>query len=708
MNIEINKHKESMYEIRGKFLKEGFVGEDEKEDLFGLGKINEDLDMIDEIDEEDLILGEEERELDVDEYVSENEVMADYFDETGLNILDKKKQNFFDNEINELGDNEEPVLHNKIEGGNLANVFLGNDDPVKIYLREMGLVKLLSKDDEVVISKKIHDGMQMIVNAIAHAPFILKHVFSLAEDLKIGKILIKDLVQSDLKEELNRDGELQEFMNEQDDFALEQEAFGFAAGGSLDNALKSLGDERLKPAKAKEETGSASKKATKGKSDAKNKDEFFIGEDDSDHDLDLEAVDEDSQMVTSTDSEIFLNLVEQCKPLADVISSYHLMQAGLSDANISLDQYNEAVTGVIDLINNMRWNNGLVRKMINYIYEINKKIVAEEIKLISFAEKNKIARHQFLAIYNKINFTESLFDSLQKQAEQEKTILSFINNNRDFINEIEKKMNSIIHTHEMSLSNFQKLLKLVREGDKVESQARKEMIEANLRLVVSIAKKYAGKGLQLQLLDLIQEGNIGLMRAVEKFEYKRGYKFSTYATWWIRQAITRSVADQARTIRVPVHINDTLQKINKAKRKIMQSLGREPTTEEISAEVGLSVDKITKILKVSKEPISLDSPIGDDDSKFFGDVIEDRDAIQPLDHVIRNNLKNITDKVLSALTPREERIIRMRLFQERTLEEVGKIFCVTRERIRQIEAKALRKLRHPSRSRKLRGFLKTN
>jgi RNA polymerase primary sigma factor len=356
----------------------------------------------------------------------------------------------------------------------------------------------------------------------------------------------------------------------------------------------------------------------------------------------------------------------------------------------------------------MRWNNGFVRKIINYIYEVNKKIVAEELELIKFAEKNKIPRAKFLIIYNKINFSKPLIEEIKRHSGDDKQIHEFAMNNQEKINEIEKKMNEKINSYGMNLENFYKLLKLVKEGDKVETQARKEMIEANLRLVVSIAKKYSGKGLQLQLLDLIQEGNIGLMKAVEKFEYKRGYKFSTYATWWIRQAITRSVADQARTIRVPVHINDTLQKINKAKRKIMQTLDREPTTEEIASEVGISVEKITKILKVSKEPISLDGPIGEDDSKFFGDVIEDRNAIQPLDHVIRNNLKNITDKVLSVLTPREERIIRMRLFQERTLEDVGKIFCVTRERIRQIEAKALRKLRHPSRSRKLRGFLKKN
>jgi RNA polymerase primary sigma factor len=397
-----------------------------------------------------------------------------------------------------------------------------------------------------------------------------------------------------------------------------------------------------------------------------------------------------------------------CEKLLKLQEERFLTAAGESkSAPKSDDKYLKLKADLVDKVGNVRFNEARIESLLERLYSYNKEIVAAETEMIKLAEFCKVKRQSFLDNYLGQELDPKWFDKVCKL--KEKGWAEF-KDQEDPVKKQLEQIASIARKVGLDITEFKRLVKEVQKGDRDAARAKKEMIEANLRLVISIAKKYANRG--LQFLDLIQEGNIGLMKAVDKFEYRRGYKFSTYATWWIRQAITRSIADQARTIRIPVHMIETINKIVRTTRQMVHEMGREPTPEELAERLSMGLDKVRKVLKIAKEPVSLENPVGDDeDGSFLGDFIEDKNAVQPLDAAILANLRETTTKILASLTPREERVLRMRfgigMNTDHTLEEVGQQFSVTRERIRQIEAKALRKLKHPSRSRKLRGFLNT-
>jgi RNA polymerase primary sigma factor len=434
---------------------------------------------------------------------------------------------------------------------------------------------------------------------------------------------------------------------------------------------------------------------------------------------DEDDIDEDDESATASIANMEASLLpsvleafNQISKIADKMLEIHENQLKSSKLHKTIakkdaDTFLNEGKKILSLVSSLKLSDKCIEILIDKLYGINKKILNIEGKLLVLAEKNKVSRKSFLENYPGNEMNHNWLQEAKKIAA--KGWKEFIDNERHEIEQIRNELWVIAEEYGISLTEFKNLILAIQKGDRSGNKAKKEMIEANLRLVISIAKKYSNRG--LQFLDLIQEGNIGLMKAVDKFEYRRGYKFSTYATWWIRQAITRSIADQARTIRIPVHMIETINKIIRTSRQMLHELGYEPTPNEIADRLAMSVDKVRKVMKITKEPVSLENPIGDEDGGFLGDFIEDKNALLPLDVAIQSNLRETTTRILASLTPREERVLRMRfgigMNTDHTLEEVGQQFSVTRERIRQIEAKALRKLKHPSRSRKLRGFLNT-
>ena len=545
-----------------------------------------------------------------------------------------------------------------------------SDDPIRMYLREMGGVELLSRDGEIAIAKRIEAGKNVMINALTQSPLISKKIFEWKELLEKNELLVRDIIDIDSTYE--------DFEND----------------SAEDDELKKVGKQKEDGKKDK-----FKKDATNQKNDGKSNEEYVDQNDE--FNVSLAAMEEEIKPK-------IISLIQNLSKNYSKLKKYQIEKLNCilnsKELSVSKNKNLKKIQGIlVEDFKNLQLSPSVVEELVQAHYKENKKILSLEGVLLRLATDNKISREEFIKYYvgNEIN---SKFEVFLKE---NKTWRNFFKKHKKEFHEIRERLIEFSKKIELPVGEFKSLVKRIQKGERESRVAKKEMVEANLRLVISIAKKYTNRG--LQFLDLIQEGNIGLMKAVDKFEYRRGYKFSTYATWWIRQAITRSIADQARTIRIPVHMIETINKIVRTQRQILSEFGREATPEELAKKLAMPLEKVRKVLKISKEPVSLETPVGDEEDSSLGDFIEDKNALQPLDTAIRSNLSESTTKILASLTPREERVLRMRfgigMNTDHTLEEVGLQFNVTRERIRQIEAKALRKLKHPSRSKQLKSFL---